>query len=476
MTSLAEKSQGRVDGLTRVLRAAGAVLLLSSASSFLLQRWDSVSDSLRYGSLLAHVVLLAVAGLVCGSKRFRESRSARTFLLLSLSMIPAAFEVLGGLVYSVFSLDGAEVALPGFARWVASGPTEALLTAGISLAICASVSRLALTALVRPVAGRAAAGLVAMCSLLLVPVRSADWIGLLLLFALGVVVLVESRVFSQHAAARTFEGRLVRLITWSPILLVAGRAIGFYEPSGLFFGCVQLGFGGLLLLGGRRLKKDEAGAILAEIAGAFIASTAWVPMAIALDGALLELDGHPLWLLPVALGLLAASRAARSTRRALQSVGAVVGVSTVGVALLVEPSMLSAVIALLVGLAAGADGLLRGERWLVGWAGCGVLGGLVVGVTQAIDVASLWNWGSLSALGMGLVFVAAWVERRRPELVQQVARMSPEGRKAVAEQRAKPEPSRARIERPSQVGVSAPAVQLPAAPDGGAWKPAPQAR
>jgi hypothetical protein len=44
-------------------------------------------------------------------------------------------------------------------------------------------------------------------------------------------------------------------------------------------------------------------------------------------------------------------------------------------------------------------------------------GGLVCAVARAVGFDSLLNWGSLSALGLVLVFAAALIERRRGWLI-----------------------------------------------------------
>jgi hypothetical protein len=101
------------EALTRALRIAGAVLVVASASTFLLQHWQAGNDLLRYAMLVGQPLLLAAVAYFVGLA-VRESRSARTLLALVLATLPACFTVLGALVYSRFHLE-ALAPLPEYA-------------------------------------------------------------------------------------------------------------------------------------------------------------------------------------------------------------------------------------------------------------------------------------------------------------------------------------------------------------------------
>ena len=116
----------RFEGLSRLLRGVGALALLAAASSFLLQHWESGGDVWRYYALLAHTGLLGVLGFAWGL-RAGDAKGARTFLALAAGLVPAHFSILGGLVYSQFSLDGPLAAVASYATWVAPDATTATL-------------------------------------------------------------------------------------------------------------------------------------------------------------------------------------------------------------------------------------------------------------------------------------------------------------------------------------------------------------
>src|SRR5690606_17035627 len=151
----------------------GAVLLLTSASSFLVHKWDSGQDLLRFGFLLCHSFVILGAALFCGGK-LGESRSARVFLWTNLAMIPAHFAVLGGLVYSQFSLAPAPLTLPAYAVWGAPSRLSVLFaTAGAYVTVLAT--GLISARVLVPRRGRNVILLfVGLCSLLLIPLRTSN--------------------------------------------------------------------------------------------------------------------------------------------------------------------------------------------------------------------------------------------------------------------------------------------------------------
>ena len=75
------------DAMTRALRIAGATLVVASASTFMMQHWQSGNDLGRYAMLVGQSLLLAAAAYFVGLT-LREGRSARTFLALVLGFFP----------------------------------------------------------------------------------------------------------------------------------------------------------------------------------------------------------------------------------------------------------------------------------------------------------------------------------------------------------------------------------------------------
>jgi hypothetical protein len=404
--------------LTKLLRGAGAVLLLSSAVTFLLQRWNQGDDIWRYYLLVAQTLVLEVAAIVCGT-RVRESRSARTLFGLSLAMLPAHFGVLGGLVYSRFGLDHSIVALPKHVIWIAPSPASALITLAIALVVLAPTAYFALLSLIRAEAARMLALLFVMNALLLVPIRNPSIAGLE--FAVGVLVLVylESGPFRRSVALGTFEGKLVRVMLAAPIAILAVRAVTLYSPTTFFIGTCLAAFGiALFALGpatGRQgntwlqtlgALTTSAGFLLA--AGEALRSL-HVPRSL-----VLPLIGFPLAAILVVFGRYAGAAGSNYRRAAVA-----IAFSTAALNLFFG-TVGASLSALVLGLLILAIGTYRKRLPSIAAGGGLALAGLIVQFKHAIDFSRVLNWGSLSLLGIALVFVAAYFERHPDRLARAI--------------------------------------------------------
>ncbi len=157
------------DALTRALRLAGAVLVVASASTLMLQHWQAGNDLMRYAMLVGQSLLLTAAAYFVGLM-IREGRSARTFLALVLATIPVSFTVLGALVYSQFAVEPLR-SLPHYASWIAPSPFSALLAVVATFAVLAPLSAVSFVALARKEARLLTLSFCAANALLLLPVR-----------------------------------------------------------------------------------------------------------------------------------------------------------------------------------------------------------------------------------------------------------------------------------------------------------------
>jgi hypothetical protein len=402
--------------LTKLLRAAGAVLLLSSAATFLLQRWNQGDDIWRYYLLLAQTLVLEVAAIVCGV-RVRESRSARTLFALSLSMLPAHFGVLGGLVYSRFAFDHSAVVLSRHVLWVAPSPESALLTLAIALTVLAPTAYFALLSLVRAEAVRILGLLFAMNALLLIPIRNPSIVGLEFAAAALVLAYLESGPFRRSVALGTFEGGLVRVMLAAPVALLAVRAVTFYSPTAFFVGTCLVALGIAIFAFGS--SRARSGKTLVEAVGAL---TTVVGYQLAAGEIVRSLDvslslALPLFGFPLAAIFLLFGRYASSAGRSYRRGAVLIAFGTASLNLL-SGTVGASLSALVLGLLLLAIGTYR-KRFLSVGAGAGLaLAGLIAQFQHAINFARVFNVGSLSFLGIALVFVAAYLERHPDRLAR----------------------------------------------------------
>ncbi len=410
----------RVDRTSLWLRASGVVAVLAAASTFMLQRWeDGRSDDLRYLYLLTHGVMLFGSALFCGAK-MKESRAARTFLLLTLGTMPACFAVLGGLVLSRFSWE-ASVQLPKYALWQAHSDTSALACVGLTLGLSWGLTRLAARALARHSAPRVAWTFVASQCLLLLPVRDPSLVGPIALIGMLGALLLESQ-WHRRSEMRTFEGRLVRGLYWLSPLLVLGRSVSFYGIDLLTVGSLNVAIGAVTFVVGIRSTRPGLRDMF-ETGGAVVAAVGAALMGVQIKANLWpEVPFHLLSALPLAAMLLAFGHLAGPGKRFLQVASGVVAAFICVGAVFVNGGILASVSALVVGVACAALGLLADRRLLLGTGALSSLVGLVATVEASVGLSSLFNWGSLTLLGVGSLLTAALVERHRGRIVLSLER------------------------------------------------------
>lgn len=421
MTQEEKSAQGaltqRLDLTTRALRGLGASLLIASASSFLVQRWDAGNDLLRFGFLLAHTFVLMGAAYFCGG-RLGESRSARLFLWTSLALVPVYFGVLGGLVYSVFALDSASELLPTYAMWKAPGPVSAVLATLAAFLVVVPTSYVATKVLVRKHAKVAATALVGLCTLLIVPVRGADWAGLSALCGAVYCLYLERRVFANDFAMRTFEGRLVRLLLWVPVVLLTARTAIYYPTTDVFVGLLILCAGTCATVFARGLQVGTKGLVLTEWIGALTVAVGTLYIVFGLRWV-----DHRTWLvlLSASVAIWICSAVSRSAKDGLEGMAMFFAYFVCAVSMFEEKSIWCAATSILVGAVCITHAILMGRVILGSFAGLLVLGGACAAFDRAVGFESLANWGTLSVLGLLVVIAAAHVERHRGKVLSWVA-------------------------------------------------------
>lgn len=403
------------DALTRALRIAGATLVVASASTFMLQHWQSGDDLWRYAMLVGQSLLLAAAAYFVGLT-LREGRSARTFLALVLATMPVSFAVLGGLVYSQFHLE-ALAPLPFYATWVAPTPQSALLAVAGTLALLGPLALVSFMALARKQAKLLTVLFFAANLLMIVPVRQPLTIAVLAGLALIALVRLTLTRFAGTAQLDTLEGRLARLVLFAPPLIMLGRVFHLYQGGAAFIGS-------LLLIGAAMLwcflprvndfKRDFGTWIMAGLAFAGWV-LCWSELTAARDSAALSVL---LFGLPLALCSLLAALRASSSRAALVSLGLVQALLTTVIACAIDLGSISALVCVVLGVAVAVWG--ASMRALVRtMAGAGVaLFGLGVQVWLAVNHDDLLRWASLSVVGVLLIVGSAYIERNRARLLR----------------------------------------------------------
>ncbi len=375
-------------------------MIFAAAGTFLVQGWDQVGDVNRYLALLGTTLLLPAVAYVCGI-RFQEGRSARVLLLTLLAMITIHGGVLGGFVLSQFGAHASTLA--PVAQWVAPSRTVAMALVLGAGAVLLPMMWAAFRVLARHHANWLTVTAAASHALLLIPDRSA---------LAATLTIAPIAVGAARAAARVkprgLEPWLAIASVAAPALLIAARQVLFYEVTSALWGMLIAGVALAVFVLGKKLEDVTVERL--TIAPALLSVAAFV-------GALRvpELSASTTWLTygsvsaAVLLGFAAASTRCRAY---FVKTAAVVNALICGAILLVEPRPWAAIEAIALGLTLLSVGFIKGDRAsLFGGIGLAALG-FIAQVTHAIDAFQPSGWLVLAGLGLAVVALTGWLEKR----------------------------------------------------------------
>ncbi|HEU5074865.1 MAG TPA: hypothetical protein VFU02_11835 [Polyangiaceae bacterium] len=407
--------------LGRILRIVGGAFLIASASTFLLHRWEQGSDLIRYGMLLLHTVLLTAAALFCGLG-VKESRGARTFLAITLSVVPINAAVLGGLVYSRFAQDSAHLMLAGNFLWVAPSGVAALSCVVATAVVLAPAVWIAYRTLAKPRATSLLCAFALLNGLLILPWRLPAVTSLLAVLGTLVVAVADAHWFSRHPAARTVEGRIARGTLLLPLALLLARGMHLYPSFLLQGGALFAGAGTVLAAGVSRVAPERRR--LTGVFSLLALALGWLCWWLHLCDA-----GHtvgvlalPSLLLPLSALFIRSGRGSETLGPACRAVAALLAISAVVPNLWLYPGLWTLLACASVGALTLAVGAWVRSKLLT------LSGLLAVGTAIAyqiggnLDFQHLKHWAVLSSLGILLIIVASYWERYQTSILRRVGR------------------------------------------------------
>lgn len=235
--------------LPQLLRWIGGISLLGSAITFLLGGWMDAEPLIRYYSFFALTSALSIAGVFCGL-RLKEDKGARTFLSLGTAFIPVLFCQLGALVYA--QTVGYTSQFSEYLEIFQFSPIGIPLLAGtiaIALVLLTFYAFAGFSAMARPAAKRLTAVYLAANSILLLPFRG-DSIVAGLGFALLVgLVYMDRKYFSKITSLRTWDGRAMRALLYTPFGLLLLRSALLYSVSGVILSLLFAAIAALFFFG-----------------------------------------------------------------------------------------------------------------------------------------------------------------------------------------------------------------------------------
>jgi hypothetical protein len=382
-------------------------MIIAAASTFLLQSWDRAGDVPRYLALLGMTTLLPLVAYACGI-RLQEDRSARLLMLTQLALTPIHAGVLGGFVLS--QLGSMTAGIARAPKWVAPSPWAALLLVAGAGTILLPLMWASFRVLARPHARLLTLASTAGHALVLLPSRSA-----LAATLTTVSILALATRSAVRLRPETVESRLAVSSLVGPAIVIITRQLFFYEASSVLWGSIfAVGAIALLVLGKAMANtKLERLAVLPTLlsVGAFIdCARGW-----------LELSLSSCWLLfglASAVPLLVFAWARPHCRTFFVRATVICNAITATSILMIDPRPWAALQCIALGLGLLSHGFVARRRGAL-WCGIGMASvGFIIEVVHAIEVFQPSAWLALASLGLGLIGLTAWLERRAAKLSQ----------------------------------------------------------
>jgi hypothetical protein len=228
--------------LSSLLRGLGGLVVVAAFVVLLFQGWRDGDDLGRYFLLIGHTLVLTLAGFAAGHL-LRESKGARLFIGLALAAVPVNFAFLGGISYPHLTWDPLQTSLESWrplGNVQSLAPGLALSLTGITVPLLAISIWIGYLVMARRSAWALSGLYLLTNAALLVPSRNSGMISALLLGLGLLLAILVVRLRRRDPSLATPEGVFARAVLVLPLLVMGGRSIWFYAPSGLFFTTLAL--------------------------------------------------------------------------------------------------------------------------------------------------------------------------------------------------------------------------------------------
>lgn len=415
--------------LSKVLRRIGALILLTSAASFILQGWTDWDSFTRYFVFLSFTSILAAAGIFCGL-RLGEDKGARTLLAVATAIVPAHFLQLGAFIYSGILIDKANI--PGMFLYQAPSMLAALATVLLACAFIVPISYLGFSALARVKARELTACYLLANAMLLLPVRGASLIAGIATILFIVLARASFYNFSRERAMKNLDGRLAQSMLFVPFFLLLARSSVVYSIDGLLTSvlCAALAFFAFAIA---RMSSTEARRNFLEVLGVSLTASSWWNFSTSVffgSSGLLQSLGVlktssyeiPLIILPITLLLIMVSFFTVSFSRGLRQLGTQLALVAALTQLVLIGGISASLLCIILGLSAIVTAFSLEDRVLF-YSGVLSLGaGLLYHLKSAALLYSMSPWLSLAVLGLAVVVGASYLERHSRLLLAEVSR------------------------------------------------------
>jgi hypothetical protein len=397
-----------------VLRTLGALVIVAGLCSHLLQGWSAWGDLSRLYVLLGVTAAFAFTGFAV-SGLLREQKGARVFVSLGLVAVVASLTTLGGLLEEIFTWSQ----LPGGGSWQVDAlalqaylPGQLGVMFSVALLTLVPVTWMAFRVLARPQVKQLSL-LFALCSLLICfPARDSWPLGLTILISLALPSYYAVRAVKNHIVFATLEGRFALLSLFFPALVMLARLFWLYEADALLsWMLLATGFVGIHLLRLQDALKAAYRPFLSTVGFAVFAALAMTTISL-LDPLLADE-----LMLPVA-GVLFGFASFWSgiphprVRFGFEVLAGLFMAIAVFINLLFNDGWLAVASGVIVGLLISLCGRSLANPSVI-VIGAGVLLGSVISQLPELGrYIDFTHWITLGVLGVSLLGVAVYVEKR----------------------------------------------------------------
>lgn len=209
------------------LRWLGSFSILIAVIQFLVSGKYDLNSYMAHNLFLAFNALLCVLG-VMAFKKYRDEKSARTFLSLSLAILPTQFAQLGAFIFN--RLEGTPKHLPELAQIALPESVGLLSVSLISVIILVPILLLGFHVLNRNEAKSFSLLFGLQSAILMLPLRNNHYIFLLVL----AMAAINYFVMKKDERIHTFETIISKAILYIPCTIMLSRGLMYPHSAKLF--------------------------------------------------------------------------------------------------------------------------------------------------------------------------------------------------------------------------------------------------
>ncbi len=410
--------------ISNILRLAGGGFTVAAIIIFLFQRWENATDLYRYGMIFGETLILAGLGFAT-SHWFKDQRSARVFLGLSLVSTSAVFTILAAMIHSQVQWLPVAANLPEFAVWALDSMDSVLPLLVASVIVLGAQSLFTLMVLARPAARSLSLLLMLNIGLLLLPIRDMGITTLMVLPALLLGFRHIADLRKSTPAMRTGEGAMAGLLVLLPLFIMIGRGASLYAHGPVAIGSLALLAYLLLRQIAQSITRAPRFSKALEVVSLLPAAVASLQLVTLVDYNIPQLNhwlivifGATMSVFLMDLALHAASGRERYLRVAFY---------TLLLVSMIEEAFYPTVASALFGVVVSALALLFSiavrENSVLKLSVLTLLGSLVLLVSKIIFTLNAGTWISMTILGMASIILAAAVDRYGRQMIEVVQKL-----------------------------------------------------